>query len=253
MIRNYPKIIVLCVGGLIAASGGLVGGYGIKAVSVHHQISEYLASHTVRKMQIGAGDAFSFKEFADWLNTDIDPKGSETYLDAAKPFPIPDNSLSVIFSEHLIEHLPYRDGSAMLRESYRTLKPGGKIRIATPNLLRLIQLFEDAKTDEMKAYIHDKIEADYWETPLPRTASPECVILNAELNNPGSGSYHIGHQFVYDPKTLRESLERAGFRDIKQFAPGESDDPQLRGLELRHKSIHRTMNDYETMVFQAEK
>ena len=97
----------------------------------------------------------------------------------------------------------------------------------------------------MRQYLHDKLVADYWEESLPQTISPECVILNAELNSSSSG-----HKFVYDPRTLRE-LERTGFQSIKQFEPGESDDPQLRGLELRHKGIHRAVNDYETMVFQA--
>ena len=50
---------------------------------------------------------------------------------------------------------------------------------------------------------------------------------------------------------LRESLERTGFQSIKEFAPGESDDPQLAGLEVRHKEPNHATNDYETMVFQA--
>lgn len=120
--------------------------------------------------------------------------------------------------------------------------------IATPNVLKLIQLFQDSKTAEMLSYVHDKLGADYYRDSLPRTISPECVILNAELNGSGDS---LGHKFVYDPKTLRESLERAGFKSVEQFEPGESDDPQLRGLELRHKSIHHAMNDYETMAFEA--
>jgi len=248
MNKQLRRRFIIGIVGLTAASAGLAGGYGLKAAVNHHQISDYLHNHAVRKLQIGAGGAGRFTEFSDWLNTDIEPVAGEAYLDATKPFPIPDGALSIIFSEQLFEHLSYRDGLAMLRESYRTLRPGGKIRIATPNVLKLIQLFQDPKTDEMRNYIHDKLNADYFEEPPPRTISPECVILNTELNGSSSG---LGHKFVYDPQTLRESLERTGFQAIKQFACGESDDPQLRGLELRHKSIHHAMNDYETMVFQA--
>lgn len=203
-------------------------------------MANYMRTHSVRKLQIGAGGS----DLSGWLNTDIEPAPGEAYLDATKPFPIPDAALSYVFSEHLFEHLSYRDGLTMLRECHRTLHPNGRIRIVTPNLVKLIQLFQDTKSDEMRTYMSSKIVAGYWPEKLPQTISPECVILNYELKS-------WGHQFVYDPRTLRESLERTGFQIVKEFAPGESDDPQLTGLEVRHKAPTHAMNDYETMVFEA--
>jgi predicted SAM-dependent methyltransferase len=182
--------------------------------------------------------------FSDWLNTDFEPSPGEAFLDATRPFPIPDGALSYAFSEHLIEHLPYSDGLAMLRDCHRTLKPGGRVRVATPDLLKLVAMFQNPKTDEVRDYIHGKFLAPYWEEPLPQTISPECAIMNAVMKS-------WGHKFVYDPQTLRESLERAGFRDIKEYTAGESDDPQLRGLEVRHKWADHAVNDYETMVLEA--
>jgi predicted SAM-dependent methyltransferase len=247
--HSRRQLIVGAVVGLTGVPVGLSGAYTFKAISNRKQISNYITNHAVRKLQIGAGD--SQKGFADWLNTDIEPQPGEAYLDATKPFPIPPCVLSYIFAEHLFEHLSYNDGLAMLRECHRTLKPGGKVRLATPNLLRLIRLFQDAKTDEMRNYIDGKVlfisrglKAENPAETLPQTISPECVILNYELKE-------WGHQFVYDPHTLRESLQRTGFQDIKEFAPGESDDPQLTGLEVRHKGSYHLLNDYETMVFQA--
>jgi predicted SAM-dependent methyltransferase len=84
----------------------------------------------------------------------------------------------------------------MLRESHRTLKPGGKIRITTPNPLRLMQLFQDNKTDEQKTYLDGTLTGGYWPEPLPRTISPAAVILNYEMRS-------FGHKFLYDPQTLR--------------------------------------------------
>jgi predicted SAM-dependent methyltransferase len=241
MTKNKPNRFLFGIVVLVSVPIGLAGAYGVKAAQSHHLISSYLSSHAVKKLQIGAGGA---QGFGDWLNTDIEPQAGEAYLDATKPFPIPDGVLSYVFSEQVFEHLSYRDGLFMLRECRRTLKPGGKIRIATPNLVRLMQLFQDAKTDQMKTYINGAISGGYWPDLLPRTISPECVILNYEMRS-------FGHRFLYDPKTLRQSLELSGFADIKEFAPGESDDPQLAGLDIRHKAVMHVLNDYETMVFQA--
>lgn len=245
--RTKPLVIgaLISVMGLaLGMAGALAAEYGshINAVRENGKIiRDYLGTHSVRKLQLGAGDV---KGFTDWLNTDIEPLAGEAYLDATKPFPIPDGALSYIFSEHLIEHLSYRDGLGMLRESYRTLKPAGKVRLATPNLVKLLGLFQAPKSDEMRSYIDGKLNAPYWPELLPRTVSPQCVILNYEMRS-------FGHQFLYDPETLRDSLQRAGFQDIKQFVASQSDDPQLRDLEMRHKWREHAVNDYETMVFEA--
>lgn len=236
------RLIIAAFVGLIAVPLGVTGaklvesGISLRQSEIgRKQIADYVRTHAVRKLQIGAGGVAGF---SDWLNTDIEPQRGEAYLDATKPFPVANGTFSYVFSEHLFEHLSYSDGLEMLRACHRAIKPGGKIRISTPNLLKLAQLFQESKTAEMQSYIHTKVGS--W----PQTISPECVIMNYELKS-------FGHQFVYDPRTLRESLDRAGFRDIREFAPGESDDPQLRDLEVRHKVADHAANDYETMVFQA--
>ena len=227
---------------------GIAGTQGVKSGAdwlrrdkSRKMISDYIRRHPVAKLQIGAGGVQGFSE---WLNTDIEPAPGEAYLDATKAFPIPDGALSYVFSEHLFEHLPYRDGLAMLRECHRTLKPGGRVRLSTPNLLKILDLFRAADSDEMKTYLQSKMAADYWPEPLPQTASPACVLLNYEMRS-------FGHQFLYDPASLRESFVRAGFQTVQECAPGQSDDPQLRGMETRHEGKFHVMNDYETMVFEA--
>ncbi len=57
----------------------------------------------------------------------------------------------------------------MLKESYRVLAPGGKVRVATPNLKKFIGLFQETNSQEMKTY----------------TPDPECYILNQELREWG--------------------------------------------------------------------
>jgi predicted SAM-dependent methyltransferase len=201
-------------------------------------IQDYLDSHSLRKLQIGAGT----NGLEGWLNTDITAEEGLAYLDATKRFPFEDNSFHYVFSEHVIEHLSYDNGKKMLTESYRILAPGGKIRIATPNLLRFVALFQENKTDEMRTYLKGKLAWHGW----PDYTTVECFVLNLQLRS-------FGHEFVYDPRTLEAAFASAGFRDIQEFRPGDSDDPHLRGVEVRQSTNIKDVSEYETMVFQAVK
>ena len=103
------------------------------------QIKKYAASHTVRKLQLGSGDNY----LKDWLNTDLYPRSKDYIcMDATRQFPFGDSTFDYLFSEHLIEHFTYEAGEFMLKECYRVLKSGGKIRISTPSLEQLAGLFK---------------------------------------------------------------------------------------------------------------
>lgn len=53
------------------------------------------------------------------------------------PLPYPDNSVNMIFAEHLLEHNSVAQAVAFLDDCRRILKPGGRIRICCPVLERL--------------------------------------------------------------------------------------------------------------------
>jgi len=75
----------------------------------HERVETYLRSHSVRKLQLGTGS----NVYEGWLNTDIVDYKRENevvYLDATKPFPLPDAAFDFVFSEHMIEHMTYPDG-----------------------------------------------------------------------------------------------------------------------------------------------
>jgi predicted SAM-dependent methyltransferase len=243
----HPRRILILAG--IAAGGivigGAIGGFVISAAPAKlmapWKIRNYVKTHAVRKLQLGAGG----EDTAGWLNTDIKPGPKEAYLDATKRFPFEDGSLHYIYAEHVIEHLTYSEGLEMFRECHRVLAPGGKVRIATPNLLKLVALFREDKTEEINKYMRLKLAWHQW----PVTSTPEAMILNLELRS-------FGHEFIYEPRTLGESMTAAGFRVVREFPSGQSDDPELTGIESRHgyaEDLARSANDYETMVLQAMK
>jgi predicted SAM-dependent methyltransferase len=216
------------------------------SVSRGRRIRQYLDEHSIRRLQIGAGP----NELRGWLNADFNPRRPTTiYMDATKPFPLPDESFDLIFSEHMIEHVPFDDGMRMLRECYRILKPGGCIRIATPNLENIAALETSQPSERQMRYVGWAIE-NHVPAALPQKEASGAYQPAYVVNNFFWG---FGHYFVYDPRTLSAALLASGFSDVKTFEPGESDRPELRGLEQHAHLIGDEFNAFETMVMQASK
>jgi predicted SAM-dependent methyltransferase len=130
----------------------------------------------------------------------------------------------------------------MLKECHRVLRPGGKIRISTPNLQAILSLAESNKNPVQQAYI--KMASDKY-IPENRDYQASLVINNF--------FWDFGHHLVYDAQTLEASLATAGFVQITAMKPGKSDDPQITGVEHHGQVIGDELNQFETMVFEAVK
>lgn len=180
-------------------------------------LKNYLQQNQVRKLHIGCG----FNLIDGWLNSDYQPYPTDTLqLDATKAFPIEDNQFDYIFSEHMIEHLEYVVGSSMLRECFRVLRKDGTIRVSTPDLPFLINLYHSDKSAQQIAYIK-------WATDnfVPDTDYYDDVFV---INNFVRA---WGHTFIYDEKTLRSLMEKAGFANITKCDLNQSAKAPFRDLE----------------------
>lgn len=180
-------------------------------------IDDYCNDQKTRKLHIGAGDNF----INGWLNCDYAPRSQRILvLDATKRFPFSDNVFDYAFSEHMIEHISYADGVMMLTECHRVLRNGGKVRISTPNLRFLIELYADEKSDRQREYIKWAANKFIKEAPC----ASDTFIINNFVRD-------WGHLFIYDEKTLRLSLDQAGFKNVVRRELNESEDESLRNLE----------------------
>jgi len=186
--------------------------------STQSLIDAYFENHSVRKLHLGCGG----NVLAGWLNTDLGPvrKANVMELDASATFPFADSSIHYIFSEHMIEHMSYAQGVQMLHECQRVLRPGGKIRVSTPDLRFVIELYNQERT---------KLQNDYlqWATDVFLPDAP-CVHPAFVINN---FVRDWGHQFIYDEGLLKMTMASAGFRDIRAYLLNRSDDPHLANLE----------------------
>jgi predicted SAM-dependent methyltransferase len=120
----------------------------------------------------------------------------------------------------MIEHVPYSDGLFMLKECYRILKKNGKLRISTPDLAFLINLYSPQKSQLQQQYIEWSMRKYMLDAPY----SDDTFVINNFVRA-------WGHSFIYDEKSLRAAMEHAGFSEIVKFNINDSNDVALRNLE----------------------
>lgn len=197
-------------------------------------IERYLATSTETKLQLGSGQ----NPLPGWLNTDFFPDdASQVHVDVTEPFPFPSNAFDLIYSEHMIEHLTLAGGLNMLRECYRTLKPGGRLRVATPDLEALMEAYRQPRHDYHTYHLAEWLPNSSIKTP--------AVVFNDFMRN-------WGHLLIYDHATLGAALGGAGFTEITIKPLQDSDEPRLRNL-ANDSRMPAGLLDFHTMTFEATK
>lgn len=208
---------------------------GLTAFRRRRIVRDYVATHPVRKLQLGSG----LKLMEGWLNTDCSLVfKSPCFLDVTRPFPIENAQFDYVFTEHLIEHLTFKEGQNLLRESFRVLKPGGKIRVACPDLMKVIGLYTAPRSAAREQYIKHCVDCSLGDIGTYN----ECFVINNAVRN-------WGHKFLYDEQTMKLAMERAGFEDVVRCEVCVSSDPSLKNLESFGQGYEAKC--YETIVMEA--
>lgn len=200
--------------------------------------ASYLNSHPVRCLHIGAGS----HPLQGWLNSDVE-QGRERRieLDATQRFPLADDTFDFIFSEHMIEHISHADGRSMMHECFRVLKPGGTVRITTPDIRFLAALLDGELDATQQAYLAWSRDAFLPEA----TGSAANFVVNNFFRD-------WGHQFIYDAPTLCNIFVQCGFEAIVRRDICVSDHRELAQLE----NVDRMPLGFlalESMTFEGSK
>lgn len=201
-------------------------------------IDDYLKTHKVKKLHLGCG----LNIIDMWLNSDLIGNDLIIPIDLNKKLPIKNSSFDFVYSEHVLEHFDYIQGRKILCEIYRILKQGSIVRLAIPDLKFIIGLYKKNKTSLQKNYIRWAIDTCLKNVEVYK----ESFVINNFFRA-------WGHQFIYDYDTLKLTLEKIGFKNIKKYKPGESKNQHLKGLELHWKVIGKDFNNLETVVIEANK
>lgn len=144
----------------------------------------------------------------DWINIDgWWRRGVDYVMDLRCALPFADNSVNYVFMEHALEHFNFSDGASALRELYRVMAHGGRIRIIVPDLERYCSAYA-ASDREWFAL-----------------AGPKFTTLAEGLNHVFLNHFH---RFMYDFESLSLTLREAGFRDIVRSSHLASEHEELR-------------------------
>jgi len=120
---------------------------------------------------------------------------------------IKDNSVSIIYSSHMLEHLDRQDALVFLKEAHRVLLLGGLIRLCLPDIHKLCKSYLDHGDADIF------VEQTLLATPSQKTTFRKLKFFII-------GSRH--HMWMYDAKSLTRLMLKVGFRDIKILEPGET-------------------------------
>ncbi len=162
------------------------------------------------RLHLGCGNRIKSK----WVNIDLFSSAADLNLDLREPLPFRTDSVSVIYSEHFLEHLVYpEEVSKFLSECIRILKPKGLFSVGVPDTESCCRNYLN-KNEEAFRIAREK----GWHPQ-------RCNTLMHQVN------YHFRqgeeHQYAYDFQTLAQVLAEAGFENIcrRQWS-AEYDSPQ---------------------------
>lgn len=171
--------------------------------------------------------------------------------DITKRLNFDDNSVDVIFTEHVIEHITFIEGVAFLRECYRVLKPSGIIRTVAPMIETMIRF----QNDEFgKRYASDSLHPFYQNEAqvlaslgLNLQYDPHPFMIDSMVRK-------HGHQFCWSQKLLRRVLLKIGFLQAEYADPGQSALDQATAIERTIRGVHgdNLIRDFGPQVYDPE-
>jgi predicted SAM-dependent methyltransferase len=86
-------------------------------------------------LNVGCGSHYH----QDWVNLDFASSGPGVIAhNLLMGIPFENNSFEVVYHSHVLEHFAKSDGKKFIQECFRVLKSGGILRIAIPDLQRII-------------------------------------------------------------------------------------------------------------------
>lgn len=178
------------------------------------------------RLNLGCGGS----PLADYINVDMDSLETlrerypqQRFSDSLQVhdydifnLPYADGTVDEIRADSLIEHLPFVDEPRFFYEVKRVLKPGGLLRLATPDFEAAVKEWLAAK-DEWKEFYRDDPEAirdKHWFGQYSYSTENRWGYLTAMIfgSQNGAGQFHTN---CYTEAKLRAVLTYLGFKELE--------------------------------------
>lgn len=180
-------------------------------------------------------------------------------LASLHPLPLKSGSIELFYSSHCFEHLPDTFHPHLLSEMYRTLKPGGIVRITTPDFDKGFEALKEKNMDFFRGYLcNSDTEATqafvgYFCAGYLRGRLNDSDVENAAMSKSKEAFIewiqtdipeawlreNQDHVSIWYFDKFEKLMREAGFTDIRRSNPGESQSPEMRGHGFAWAFDHR--------------
>lgn len=133
------------------------------------------------------------------------------WLDLEHPLRFPDGAFEAVHASHVLEHLHPDVAERCIAECHRILRPGGVIRLAVPDL--------------------DRMVADY------DPADPDRFLWGMYQGRGRRANACARHWWHYNEQSLRALLSGAGFPEVQRRGYREGRCPDVERIDSRPGSL----------------
>ncbi len=191
----------------------------IRTIFYHLGLFKF-SNKKITGVHLGSGNI----HIKDFYNLDTDYFINTDIVAGVEKLKFKDNSVDTIYNSHVFEHTDRKKATAILKEWFRILAPGGTLYIALPNLEYLFTTY----LENIKNYDNEKNRA---------LADKACRIVYG-----GQTNRYDFHFNGYSFPTLKFLLEQTGFHNIEKFDTTmlglvpQSADASFSGVSLNMKA-----------------
>ena len=163
------------------------------------------------KLNLGCGDEIR----ENFLNVDMRKHCGVDVVCDMRSLPFRDGSAEEILASDVLEHIPWREVRAVLREWRRVLKNGGRLEIRTPNLEGLMLLYRNRTVG--------------WRREDGEEKGIDPIVERLYGAQDHEGNYHY---VIFDPHSLEILLKEEKYY-VHLIVPDGEDISNLRGIALK--------------------
>lgn len=140
------------------------------------------------KLHLGCGP----RHIPGFVHVDAQPAPHVDIVGPVERLPMGDNSVSLIYASHVLEHFGRHAYKEVLKEWFRVLKPGGILRLSVPDFAACAAIYyENGLADGLSGLVG--------------------LIIGGQRNE------HDFHKMIFDEDFLRRDLFDTGFREVRRW------------------------------------